>query len=118
MPTNTNIQKKAMITALEKSLGIVTTACKSVGINRATHYDWYNSDKKYKIEVDAIQDIALDFAESKLHKLIDQNDTTATIFYLKTKGKKRGFVERIENEHTGANGGPIQTQQITGFEIK
>jgi transcriptional regulator of acetoin/glycerol metabolism len=28
--------KRAMVEALEKSLGIVTTACKSVGINRKT----------------------------------------------------------------------------------
>ena len=31
--------KKAMVDALEKSLGVVTTACKSVGIDRGTHYN-------------------------------------------------------------------------------
>ncbi|MCC6448747.1 MAG: hypothetical protein IT215_08705, partial [Chitinophagaceae bacterium] len=44
MATNTNILKKAMIEALEKSLGVVTTAAKAVGIDRSTHYDWYNND--------------------------------------------------------------------------
>ena len=34
----TDINKKAMIIALEKSLGIVTPACKNVGISRDTHY--------------------------------------------------------------------------------
>jgi hypothetical protein len=90
--------KKAMIEALEKSLGIVTTACKQVGIDRGTHYNWLNDDADYKKAVDGIADIALDFAESKLHKNIDNADTTAIIFYLKTKGKKRGYVERIEQE--------------------
>ena len=90
--------KKAMIEALEKSLGVVTTACKNVGINRKTHYDWLLKDAEYKKQVESIEDIAIDFAESKLHKQIDKGDTTATIFYLKTKGKKRGYVERIEKD--------------------
>jgi len=90
--------KKAMIAALSESLGIVTTACKSVGIERNTHYNWLKDDEKYKAAVESIQDITLDFAESKLHSLIKNDDTTATIFYLKTKGKKRGYIERIEND--------------------
>lgn len=94
--------KKAMIQALEVSLGVVTSACKAVGINRSTHYDWLQNDPDYKKAVESIEDIAIDFAESKLHKQIDKGDTTATIFYLKTKGKKRGYVER--NEVTGADG--------------
>jgi hypothetical protein len=88
--------KKAMLEALEKSLNIVTTACKSVGIDRHTHYNWLASDDEYKKAVESIDDIAIDFAESKLHKQIDKGDTTACIFYLKTKGKKRGYVERNE----------------------
>jgi hypothetical protein len=42
----------------------------------------------------------LDFVESKLHKQIENDNTTATIFYLKTKGKKRGYIERKEVEMT------------------
>ena len=90
-----------MIEALEKSLGIVTTACKSAGISRETHYRWLREDPEYKEQVDGISDIALDFAESKLHKQIDKGDTTAVIFYLKTKGKKRGYIERQEFDHSG-----------------
>jgi len=86
-------QKKAMIQALEKSLGIVTSACKVVGIARQTHYNWME-DEEYKAAVEELGDVALDFAESKLHKLIDSGNPAATIFYLKTKGKERGYVER------------------------
>ena len=85
------IKKSAMIEALIKSLGIVTTACKQVDISRQTHYRWYNEDAEYKKAVDDVADVALDFAESKLHTLIDKGDTSANIFYLKTKGKKRGY---------------------------
>lgn len=89
-------RKKALLEALEKSLGIVTTACKAVGIDRSTHYAWYNSDEEYKEAVDSISDITLDFVESQLHKQISEGEVSSTIFYLKTKGKKRGYIERQE----------------------
>ena len=89
-----------MIKALEKSLGVVTIACKEVDIARKTHYEWYNEDAEYRKAVDDLSDVALDFAESMLHKQIQEKDTTATIFYLKTKGKKRGYIERQEFDAT------------------
>ena len=94
-----------MIEALEKSLGVVTSACKIVGIARSTHYEWFNNDPDYRKSVEDTAEIALDFAESKLYKQIENDDTTATIFYLKTKGKKRGYIER--SEVTGADGESI-----------
>jgi len=85
-----------MLDALEKSLGVVTSACKTVGIGRTTHYLWLQEDKEYKAAVDELSDVAIDFAESQLHKQIKEGNSTATIFFLKTKGKKRGYVERQE----------------------
>lgn len=92
----TEQHKKAMIEALEQSLGIVTSACKKVGIGRTTHYEWLKTDEEYKKNVDSIEDVALDFAESQLHLQIQEGSTASTIFYLKTKGKKRGYIERTE----------------------
>jgi hypothetical protein len=118
MTTNSDIQKKAMIEALEKSLGVVTTACKTVGIARSTHYEWYASDEKYKKAVDDIADIALDFAESQLHKQIQNGEVSSTIFYLKTKGKKRGYVERQEVQHEGSSEAPVIIKLDERFRTK
>jgi len=82
-------------------LGVVTAACKAVGIGRTTHYLWMQEDAEYKKAVEDLNDVAIDFAESQLHKQIKDGNSTATIFYLKTKGKKRGYVERQEIEATG-----------------
>jgi len=100
--------KKGLIEALEKSLGVVTTACKQVGIGRTTFYNYYNDDKIFAKQVDEIENVALDFAESQLHKQIQDGSTAATIFLLKTKGKKRGYVER--QEITGADGIPTDVK--------
>jgi len=101
MSTKTNILKNNLLEALEQSLGIVTTACKIVGCNRSTFYKYYNNDKEFRASVDELQNMTLDFVESQLHKQIKDGNTTATIFYLKTKGKKRGFVERQEIQMDG-----------------
>jgi hypothetical protein len=95
----TEQHKKAILEALEKSLGVVTTACKTVGIGRTQFYQWLKDDKEFKKQVDDISNITLDFAESQLHKQIKDGNTSATIFYLKTKGKNRGYIERTENIH-------------------
>ncbi len=48
--------------------------------------------------MDSIKGGVLDFAESNLKKLEKEGNPAATIFFLKTKGKKRGYIERQEIE--------------------
>jgi hypothetical protein len=91
----TDILKKTTIEALEKSLGIVTTACKAVGIHRSTYYEWYNTDPEFKESADELLNVALDFAESSLHNQIKAQIPSSTIFYLKTKGRGRGYIEQM-----------------------
>ena len=70
-----------------------------MGINRTTFYKYLKEDQEFAKQVKDIENIALDFAESQLHKQISEGNTTATIFLLKTKGKSRGYVERSEIVH-------------------
>lgn len=94
--TRTDIQKKAMLQALQSSLGVVSTACKNVGIARQTHYEWMKEDIDYASSVKDLENVTLDFAESKLHELIFEGNVASVIFFLKTKGKVRGYIERSE----------------------
>lgn len=104
------LSKKAMIEALEKTLGIVTQACKLVGVSRDSHYRWIKEDPEYKKNVDEVENIVLDFAESKLHKAMNEDNVTATIFFLKTRGKCRGYIEKQEMELSGeVTGAPVIT---------
>ena len=73
--------------------------CKQVVCARSTFYDYMAKDPEFKKSVNDISEIALDFAESKLHEQISEGNTTATIFYLKTKGKSRNYIERQEISH-------------------
>ena len=88
-----------MLKALEKSLGVVTTACNKVNVARATHYSWMAKDKKYKKAVEDISEMGLDFAESQLFSLIQDRHPASVFFYLKCKGKGRGYIEKADYEN-------------------
>ena len=99
MPTKRNRKrhtKKAILEALEKSLGVVTVACTKLGIHRSTFYRYYNEDEEFRKAADEMQEVSLDFAESQLFEQMRSGSAAATIFYLKTKGKKRGYIEKSE----------------------
>ncbi len=85
--------KERALAALEQSLGVVTSACKQAGISRSQFYKYYNDDPEFKEAADGIQAVTLDFVESQLFKQIREGNTAATIFYLKTRGKERGYIE-------------------------
>jgi hypothetical protein len=93
--------KKAMLEALERHLAIITPACKELGISRDTHYRWLKEDKDYKKAVKDIDNVALDFAESALHQQIKKGNPLSTMFYLKCKAKKRGYIEQQDIKVTG-----------------
>ena len=62
------VYKKKLLEALERSLGIVTPACKEVGVSRDTFYRYYREDEEFKKAVDGINNITLDFVENQLLK--------------------------------------------------
>ena len=91
---NTKEKKKLFIQALEKNAGNISTSCKAIGICRYTFYDWCEKDENFKKQVDEVNESLIDFAETQLMKKIKDGDTTSLIFFLKTKGKHRGYSER------------------------
>jgi hypothetical protein len=86
-----SLRKQAMLVALERSVSVVSSACRMVKVSRLTHYRWMKQDSRYRLAVQDLEDEALDLVESKLLVSIDRGSVTATIFYLKTKGRKRGY---------------------------
>ena len=89
-------KKKLLLSELEKSLGIVTSACKAANISRTTFYQYVKDDKDFADAVYEISEITLDYVESKILQNIKNGDKTSIIFYLKTKGKHRGYIEKQE----------------------
>lgn len=64
-------RKKKFLEVLENAHGIISTACANMKLPRATYYKWYNADDNFKKSVEAIQEVAIDYVESKLFEKID-----------------------------------------------
>lgn len=91
-----NIPIEKIIQIYEKKGCNITATCTALGISRKTFYEWKEKKKKLAEGLEAAEESIIDFAESKLVEHINNDDVQALIFFLRTKGKKRGYVEKTE----------------------
>ncbi len=91
--------------ALRNSGGIYTGAAQQLNCVTSTITNYVNRSPKLQALLAELEEQHLDLAETKLIRLMLDGDKTAIIFYLKTKGKGRGYTERAEV--TGPNGVPL-----------
>ena len=112
-----NLKKDTLLQALENSLGIVSTACNRTGISRSSYYKWYKEDEEFRQKVDDIDNVKLDFVESKLFKNIENEKEKSIIFYLQHKGHKRGYIQR-QNINLTSNEEDIKKIEIEIIESK
>jgi hypothetical protein len=95
-----------VITALQLSAGIQSIAAKKLGCTRQTVGRYVERYDEVRDALRQVEEDKLDLAEAKILKHIEGGNLTACIFYLKAKGKARGWTERAET--TGVDGGPIE----------
>ena len=91
--------KEMFVEAVKQTSGVITEACDMVVIDgspigRDAILRWRNEDPEFSKAIEDCVEIGLDRAESKLHELIEAGDIRAIIFYLKCKGKRRGYIEQ------------------------
>ena len=90
-----------MISAIVEAEGNLTQAAKILGCSRTTVHKYINDYATVKQAYHDINEQTLDFVEDQLMTQIKRGNITAIIFFLKTKGKHRGYVERQEFQHDG-----------------
>ena len=113
-PANSTI-----IELFKVNLGNKTKIAESLNIARKTLYEWIENDKDLSEAIRHQEEANIDFVESKLFEKIEGIETvktnangepvyyslppsdTAIIFFLKTRAKNRGYVERTENQIEG-----------------
>jgi hypothetical protein len=98
-----DITKEAFIIAYRENFGNITISCQACGISRTMYQGWMKNDVEFRKTLAEIEpeEIMLDWGEHKLMERISKGDTLATMFLLKTKGKRRGYIEKTEVAHEG-----------------
>lgn len=110
---------KKLPEALENSFGIITEACRKIGINPDTYYDWCKKDPEFKAACVRARELGEqkggDFAENALYRKIADGDTACIIYYNKSKNKNRGYQERIVT-HTTFDLGELSDDELDLIE--
>jgi hypothetical protein len=95
------VTAKQCAKAIREQKGFITQAAKSLGITRSHLHTLINRHPTIKEALNDAREEMKDFAESKLYQGINDGNPTLIIFYLKTQGKDRGYIERQEIDHSG-----------------
>ena len=97
--TEKQAMKNQVVAEIIRCKGFKTVACTNIGLNPRTFRLWMASDPEFKAAVDDAVEIAREFrddkAEQKLFEQVEAADTTAIIFYCKTRLKNRGYTEKV-----------------------
>lgn len=85
-----------IIGALQATQGKVALAAQRLGCSVHTIYQRAKKVTTIQTTIDEYRERQLDAAELQLYKLVQEGNLGAIIFYLKTQGKRRGWIERLE----------------------
>ena len=75
----------------------IYATCKKIGISRRTYYKWCENNPEFKNLVNDELESLIDLAETKLQQNIMEGKEQSIFFFLKTKGKSRGYIETVDN---------------------
>lgn len=122
--TETTQKKKEKFLALFRQTGVVSYAAQGVA-NRATVYKWLKEDPEFEKQFDDAKEEAAELMELEARRravqgvdkpvyqkgecvgYIREYSDTLLMFMLKG-AKPEKYADRVKQEHSGADGGPIQ----------
>jgi len=91
-------QQKNFIACFAKTGFNVSRTCRIIGISRGTYNNWVENEARFEGMLEAAKEEKLDVAESILFDNMQDNNkfvsNAATIFFLKTQAKERGYTEK------------------------
>ena len=103
------MKKQDVQASIESLSGNMSAIARKHGKSRAWMYE-YIRDNGLWDDVESSREKMIDNVESALYSQALAGNTTAMIFFLKTQGKKRGYVER--QEITGKDGSDVTIKVV------
>ncbi len=96
---------KRVAPLIDEYHGNISAIARKLAVSRNTLYSLINKTHSLKLALKEAREKMVDNVESTLYSKALDGDTACMIFFLKTQGKERGYVER--QEVTGADGGAV-----------
>src|SRR3954468_8405303 len=93
-----------VIAAIQDARGNLATVGRQFGVTRQAVSSYCRAHPTCKAAHDEAREIMLDAAEAVLYEKVLAGSTPELLFFLKTQGRSRGYIERAEVDHRGAIG--------------
>src|SRR5262245_49877347 len=81
---------------IRASRGLLTLAARRLGCDRATVLDYARRFPRVGRALEEARELQMDVSEAKLYQAIEQGESWAIQFHLRTVGRHRGYSERHE----------------------
>ena len=99
---------------LKESRGLQALAAKQLGVSLRTITNYLNKFPDLKEILDEEREATLDMAEASLYRAVIRGEAWAVCFFLKTRGKSRGYVERTEVEEVSNDAVALKLKELLG----
>jgi hypothetical protein len=99
-----------VLALVEPNKGNVAAIARKLGVSRGTVWNRCQESPTLMRALDDAREAMIDNAESVLYKKVLEGSTPELLFFLKTQGRNRGYVER--QELTGKDGGAIEVSWV------
>lgn len=103
---NVKLKRKEVEAKLRELSGNISGTATHFGVARNSMYRFIERHNLQSV-LDESRESLVDIAETALKRAVVGGEAWAVCFTLKTQGKRRGYVERIEQ--TGADGKDLNT---------
>lgn len=115
MKVTVNLLRTVLIKTYGHVLPAIRVLKKEYGIeiSRNAVYKRIRTNPSLSESVNEALENLKDIAEHELARNITQGNMTAIMFFLKTKAKDRGYVEKVEQEHSGE----LKVEQTETFDF-
>ena len=111
------LNKRNVEEALREMSGNIAAAARKLGVARLSIYRFIEKNPSLVDVVNDYRQAMADNAESALNRAVINGEAWAVCFTLKTIGKTRGYVERMQQEVTGRDGQPLEVKStVTVFD--
>lgn len=97
---------------IDECRGNIAQIARRLGVSRGTIWNRIKGNERLEEKLEQARETLIDDAEDVLIRKVLEGSTPELIFFLKTRGRHRGYTERHEIEHRGKDGGPIQIQAV------
>lgn len=99
--SSAQIKPSRIANALQTANGNISVAAKIIGVSRNVIYQHIKKSGELQQILTDSREAIVDYAENALLQAVAEKQGWAVCFTLKTLGRSRGYIEQVEQQHSG-----------------